>query len=75
MRRELERLRKVAKAERDARRRAALEEILKFGEGLLDAYSADPPSDPLEVLILSALAEVFARVRELERSRCGESRM
>lgn len=66
VRRELERLRRVAKAERDPEMRKALEEIIGVGERLLDAYSLEPPVDAMEVVLLSALAVLF--------SRCGDRR-
>ncbi|MDK2384081.1 MAG: hypothetical protein QI199_04640, partial [Candidatus Korarchaeota archaeon] len=61
----LERLRRIAKVERDPEIRRSLEEVLRVGEKLLDAYSVEPPTDAMEVVLLSAIVELFSRCRDL----------
>ncbi len=70
MRRELDRIRRLSKMERDPEVRRSLEEVLEAGEKLLDAYSSsDPPEDPLEVILLGAIVELFSRCREAVAER------
>lgn len=73
VRREIERLKGVAKAERDPKMRKALEEIIRVGERLLDAYSLDPPADAMEVVLLSALAVLFSRCLGEGEDRSSDS--
>ena len=67
VRRELERISRVAKAERDPEVRRALEELVSSGALLLDAFQVEPPADALEVVLLSALVALTRRISELER--------
>lgn len=69
MRREIERLSRLARAEKDPEMRKALEELIGSGEGMLDAYFFDPPSDPMEIVLMSALVELFRRVSHLEKRK------
>lgn len=73
VRRELERLRRVARAERDPRVRRELERLLESGEILLDAFSsgAEPPLDAWEVAVLGVIIGLALRVAELERAAGG----
>ena len=66
LRREIERIERIARAERDPHTKKALKELIASAERLLDAYSADPPTDVREVLIMSAVVELFVRLGELE---------
>lgn len=71
MRRELERLRRISRAERDPDIKKSLEEVLMVGEKLLDAYSIEPPADAMEVVLLSAIVELFSRCRDLSVNETG----
>ncbi len=73
VRRELERLRRVARAERDPRVRRELERLLKSGEILLDAFSSgsELPTDAWEVAVLGVITGLALRVAELERAAEG----
>ncbi len=70
VRRELERLRRVARAERDPRIRRELERLLEGGEILLDAFGSGPefPTDAWEVALLGVIVGLALRVAELERA-------
>jgi len=74
VRRELERLRRVARAERDPRIRREFERLLKDGELLLDAFGAgpEPPQDAMEAVLLGVITGLALRVRELERATKGQ---
>lgn len=61
VRRELERIKRISRVERDPEIRRSLEEVLRVGEKLLDAYSIEPPADAMEVVLLSAIVELFSR--------------
>lgn len=66
LRREIERIEKIARAERDSHTKKALKELIASANRLLDAYSADPPADAREVLMMSAIVELFVRLEELK---------
>lgn len=69
LREELERLKRVSRAERDPKVKEALDWIVSVGEKLLDAYSNEPVSDAMEVIVMSALVELFIKVRELSSAQ------
>ena len=67
LRAEVARLERVIKYVRDPELRKALEEALKHAEVLQDAYlAAGPPLDPLEVVLLSMIAELYRRCLRVE---------
>lgn len=68
LREEIERLRRISRAERDPKVREALNWITSIGEKLLDAYSTEPVCDAMEVILVSALVDLFIRVKELSSS-------
>ncbi len=67
VRREAARLRKLLGFIRDERLRNALKEGLNHAEELHDAYiSTEPPPDPLEVILISMIADLYRRFLCLE---------
>jgi len=67
LRAEVARLERVVRYVRDPELREALEEALKHAEVLHDAYlAAGPPLDPLEVIFLSMIAELYRRCLRVE---------
>jgi hypothetical protein len=65
VRREIERIERIAKVERDPQTKKALKELLASANRLLDAYSIDPPVDAREVVVMSAIVELFLKLEEL----------
>ncbi len=74
VRREIERLRRIARSERDPRIRSEFERLLRGGELLLDAFGAgpEPPQDAMEAVLLGVIAGLALRVRELEQATEGQ---
>jgi len=67
LRAEVARLERVVKYVRDPELRKALEDALRHAEVLHDAYlAAGPPLDPLEVVFLSMIAELYRRWLRVE---------
>jgi len=66
LRREIERIERIARVERDPHTKKALKELITSANRLLDAYSVDPPADAREVLMMSAIVELFVRLEELK---------
>ncbi|MCD6323673.1 MAG: hypothetical protein J7L55_00995 [Desulfurococcales archaeon] len=73
VRAEIARLRKLLRFVRDEELREALEDGLNHAEELHDTYiSTEPPMDPMEVVLMSMIAELYRRLRRREGlgSRC-----
>lgn len=66
LKREIKRIERIARMERDPRTKRALEELMASANRLLDAYSIDPPVNAREVLMMSAIVELFVRLEELQ---------
>jgi len=67
VREEVRRLRSLLKHVRNDELRKGLEEGLRNAEGLHDAYlETELPMDPLEVVILSMIADLYRRCLRVE---------
>ena len=72
VREEVRRLRSLLKHVRNDELRKGLEEGLRNAEGLHDAYlETEPPMDPLEVVILSMIADLYRRCLRVEGMGSG----